>query len=135
MSDTKLTLRLSKGQAVALYDAAINRQTAPAPYVLFALLNQLRTDGYEPPAGFALVHDGAFVRDEEGKPISCGLDYKPDGFSSKYPADSQWLPIVNADAEPFNHATQYRLTPFLRLCSDYVQRVYPIVSKADPRAL
>ena len=73
------------------------------------------------------------MRDDEYNPVSCGLDYKPEGFSSKYPAGSQWLPIVNADAEPFNHATQYRLTPFLRVKGDHVERVYPIIRKEDDR--
>jgi hypothetical protein len=41
-----------------------------------------------------------------------------------------WLPVVNADSEPFDRRRHWRLTPEMRVEPDRVVRFYPVVRKS-----
>jgi hypothetical protein len=76
---------------------------------------------------YALVSRGAIVCLSEppsGRP-------KDGDFSDEYPGDSQWLPIVNIDSQPFDEAKHRRLTPYYQVNGDCVNRIYPVIERVE----
>ena len=84
---------------------------------------------------YALVSDGALVRDSNGAAIvSAPLSVAPEGYSAAYPAGAEWLPVEVRDTEGFDLAEHYRLPPVLTIEGGKVFQTYPIISKIDYHA-
>lgn len=79
---------------------------------------------------FALVRDGAIVRDRSGNAeLSPLVTEKP----APWPGCA-WLPVENVDSMPFDLAKHWRLKPVFRVEAKRVVRQYPVVAKSMEHA-
>jgi len=84
---------------------------------------------------YALVLDGALVRDSAGAPVvSAPVSVAPEAYSEAYPAGAEWLPVEVRDAEGFDLAEHYRLPPVITFEGGKVFQTYPHISKIDYHA-
>ena len=118
-----------------------------AEWLRSAIRTALAFDGFDlpvtvqPPAGdpeWALV-----ARGEPDRIVQIWCGAKPDiadrellaGATTLPGEGDAWVPLENADTEPFDAARHYRLKPFYEIVAVYdkpdrVRRVYPIVEKS-----
>jgi hypothetical protein len=142
-----LTVRIDPQINRMITAAAVARGTRPAEWTRQAIRTALQLDGFDlpvavrAPAGdpeWALVSRGnpdRIVTIQHGgdKPDIANMDYWPRNYVAG--ADDEWVPLENADTEPFDAARHYRLKPFYEIVAVYdkpdrVRRVYPIVLKS-----
>ena len=118
--------------------AADRKCTTSSEYVRRAIINQLEFDGIDVSTGRHVATGLALhLEQPEGEAqqfaLVDGENVYADSVIFGRPAGDKrtWLPIVNADAQPFDPAKHYREKPYLKRDGDRVLRIYPIRLKSD----
>jgi len=118
----------------ALDYAAERKCVTSSEYIRGAVMARLEADGVDVVSGLHIAPALTPWLDQgaqqfalvDGDAVFAGVaESVPDGDRRT------WLPVFNADAQPFDPRTMYREKPYLKRDGDRVYRIYPIRLKSE----